>query len=88
VGAYWPIGSPHPVVADSTRLIGFVAAKSLGKTLLFCFTLDEKTRQYILCFDIAHWSAGELSVAAANISVETPVTLGHLVIRPHAVRRG
>lgn len=68
VGAYWPIGSPVPIRGHSVRFrVNFVAAKSLGTSLLFCFTLDGELRQYLLCFDLARTPADDFRVASGAV---------------------
>jgi hypothetical protein len=59
LGAYWPLDAPAPARRDLPAFrVRFVAAKALGTNLLFCFTLDDKPKQYILCFDVAQWNDG------------------------------
>jgi hypothetical protein len=68
VGAHWPLGSSAPVQRDPYDRLTFVAAKALGTSLLFCFTLDKNaSRQYLLCFDLATWP--ELDLRACSNSV-------------------
>lgn len=68
VGAYWPLGSAEPVWQPAVRQrIGFVAAKAVGSCLLFCFTIDAASRQYLLCFDLTEVPSDDLRVAAGSV---------------------
>ncbi|MGB6162787.1 MAG: hypothetical protein WCF33_00475 [Pseudonocardiaceae bacterium] len=77
VGAYWPIGFPVPVRGNSFRSrVSFIAAKALGTSLLFCFTLDAQPQQYLLCFDLARTPADDLRVASGAVFTAVMRLLG------------
>lgn len=75
-GAYWPLGSPAPVRANPLRRVNFVAAKALGTNLVFCFTIDEKPRQYLLCFDLSEWSALDPLLTTGSVYVKVRRLIG------------
>ncbi|WP_156993561.1 hypothetical protein [Pseudonocardia acaciae] len=68
--AGWPLGAPAPVLQSSTARIRFISAKSLGATLVCCFSLDEDPQQYLMCFDLAPVPPGGLNILAGRVGVE------------------